>query len=221
MSNKGLPGHVRKAMLDEELGDGDGEVVMDTPRVEPPAPEVQPPAPVPAMPMDVQPLMQAFLTAMTQANVSTAEAIKEALGNATTLARTPIPENPIDPGKSVYSHPDGDLVTPRTPLRCDMFLGLYDDEGVAKPAFEIFEDSCTEAERVELNKLQPGVYAGIERNDGVRGLWRVVQKQDDNGQPTRLIIAVPQQWLSQEQFMQMPGQLQFLRQLNEHATPVG
>jgi hypothetical protein len=209
--SKGLSAEQRKAMLDEETGDGDGEVEIVEPpdptptpsrSDPPPQPAEVPPPPTPPPP-DVNQLIQALVTG-----------IQGGLSNAASMARTPIPEVEVDSGHSVYSHPDGDLKTPRTKLRCKMFLGIYDEHGIAKPAFEIFEDTCTEVERVELKKLVPGVYPGIERNDGVKALWRVVQSNDDNGQPTRLVIAVPQMWLSQEQFQQMPGQLNFLRQLN-------
>ena len=213
-NNKGLPPNVRKSMLDEALREGDGEVI-DTPM-----PVIDTPTGVvaavaaPTVTPDMASLIQALVTGITQANAGTAEAIRDALSNAATMAREPIPENKVDPGHSVYSHPDGDQVTPRTALRCPMFLGVYDEEGKSKPAFEIYEDTCTEAERVELNKLVPGAYPGIERNDGDRALWRVVLHSDDNGVPTRLVIAVPQGWLAQDQYQQMPGQLNFLRQLN-------
>jgi len=227
MSDKGIPAKTIRAMLQEEMGDGTGEV--ETPD-EPPTPkepgEPKPPIseppptqpPPPPISSDMQALVSALVTGITQAQASSADAIKDALGNAASMAREPIPENKIDPGKSVYSHPDGDAKTPRTKLRCPMFLGIYDEHGAAKPAFEIYEDTCTEVERIELNKLRHGVYPGIERNDGVKATWRVVQQMDDNQQPTRLIIAVPQLWLSQEQFMLMPGQLNFLRQLNAQAV---
>lgn len=201
-------------MLDEETGDGTGELeIVEPPESIPVPPIIEPPAPLPAPPPtpptspDVSQLIQALVTG-----------IQGGLSNAAAMARDPIPENKIDPGHSVYSHPDGDQTTPRTKLRCPMFLGIYDEHGIAKPAFEIYEDTCTEVERVELNKLVPGAYPGIERNDGVKALWRVVQSSDDNGEPTRLVIAVPQMWLSQEQFQQMPGQLNFLRQLNAAAA---
>jgi len=213
MSNgKGLPPYARKAILAEEMGDGDGEVPIEATVVTPPKilePAVVPPPPVAP---DMAALIQALVTGITQANAGTADAIREALGTAAAMARDPIPENATTPGHSVYAHPLGEAHN--TKLRCPMYLGIYDDEGQAKPAFEIYEDTCTEAERVELNKLVPGVYPGIERNDGVTALWRVVEKLDGNGLPTRLIIAVPQTWLSQAEFQQMPGQLKFLRQLN-------
>src|SRR4030095_8088346 len=212
--SKGLSPEQRKAMLDEETGDGDGEVVLTDPPATPPvSPIAEPPAPPPpSSPSDMQSLIAALVTGIAQANQGTAIAIKEALGTAAVMARDPIPENKTIAGHSVYSHPDGEAAN--TKLRCPMFMGIYDEEGKCRAALEIFGDTCTEVERVALNKLVPGVYPGMDRNDGVKATWRVVQHADDNGVTTRLIIAVPQQWLSQEQFMQMPGQPNFLAQLN-------
>lgn len=215
--SRGLTPEQRKAMLSEETGDGDGEIDVNepdpspTPIAEPPPPQPTP-APMPAGAPDMQALIAALVTGITQANAGTADAIRDALGNAASMARDPIPENKVIPGHSVYSHPLGEAHN--TKLRCPMYLGVYDEEGKAKPAFEIYEGTCTEAERVELNKLVPGVYPGIERNDGTTATWRIVQHTDDNGIATRLIIAVPQMWLSQDQQAQMPGQPNFLRQLN-------
>lgn len=209
-------------MLAEAMGNGDGEVedvddpnptppptspTPSTPDSAPPKPPISEPPPPSAPSPDLNAIVAALVTG-----------IQGGLSNAAAMARDPIPENKIDPGFSVYSHPEGDLKHPRTKLRCPMFLGIYDEEGKSKPAFEIYEDTCTEEERVELNRLVPGAYPGIRRNDGQRGLWRVVQHLDDNGIATRLIIAVPQQWLAQDQFQQMPGQLDFLHQLNTAKT---
>ena len=164
-AGKGLSSHTVKSMLAEEMGDGDGEVnVHDTtaasatagPRR--PAHRIhhRPPTPPPAaMSVDMQALVTALITGITQGNVEAAKAVRD-----------PIPENKTIAGHSVYSHPDGEAFN--TKLRCPMFLGVYDEQGKARAAFEIFEGTCTEADRVELNKLQPGVYPGIERNDGVQ-----------------------------------------------------
>lgn len=226
MNSKGIPPKTIRSMLQEEMGEGNGEVDEPpnepTPDPEPgePKPPVSdpPPSQPPPQPIssDMQALVSALVTGITQAQASSADAIKDALGNAAAMARQPIPENDTIAGHSVYSHPNGEAFN--TKLRCPMYLGIYDEHGNAKPAFEIYENTCTEVERVELNKLRHGVYPGIERNDGVKATWRVVQQMDSNQQPTRLIIAVPQLWLSQEQFMLMPGQLNFLRQLNAQAV---
>jgi len=211
----GLSKSQRSAMLSEEIGDGDGEVVEvdepSRPTTPPSPPPIVPPElehkepPPPAPPTDVNALIQALV-----------QGIQGGLSNAAAMARDPIPENKTIVGISVYSHPLGEAHN--TKLRCPMFLGVYDEEGKVKTALEIFEDTCTENERVELNKVQPGVYPGIERNDGTTAVWRVVQHTDDNGQVKRLVIAVPQMWLSQAEYQQMPGQPNFLRQLNAAMT---
>ena len=204
----------RRAMLAEQTGDDDGDVPVkeidgdlyepDPPQAPPPPlvpPEVQqqdPPPPQP--PTDVNALIQALVTG-----------IQGGLSNAAAMARDPIPENKTIPGYSVYAHPLGEAHN--TKLRCPMFLGIYDEEGKCKPAFEIYEDTCTEKERVALNEVRPGLYPGIERNDGTTATWRVVQQSDDNGVPVRLVIAVPQTWLSQSEYQHMPGQPNYLRQL--------
>lgn len=192
----GLDKSIRVAMLKDEL-DPDAE-----PRDITPAPPVT--APAPAAPFDMQAFAQMLAGAIAAGGTANAETIKAALADATTMARQPIPENQIDPGISVYSHPDGDLKTPRTALRCPMFLGVYDEEGKTQPAFEIPEATSTEQERCLLNALTPGEIR-VERNDGVSGICRVVEKRDDLGQATRLVIAVPQTWLHKDQQAAMPA----------------
>jgi hypothetical protein len=206
----GLSKHQRNAMLSEEIGDGTGEVEeVDEPPTTPtpplPPPTVPPEReqkdpPPPAPPPDVNALIQALVTG-----------IQGGLSNAAAMARDPIPENKTIAGHSVYAHPLGEAHN--TKLRCPMFLGIYDEEGKCKPAIEIFEDTSTEIERRALNLVEPGVRPGMERNDGTRATWRVVQHSDDNGQPTRLIIAVPQLWLSQGEYHHMPGMPNLLKQL--------
>jgi hypothetical protein len=197
-------------MVSEEMGDGDGEVeTVPLPAPTPPPTPPPQPEPAPALAAAASPelaaLVQALVSGITQANSANI-----------TAARNPIHETYLNggyPGKSVYAHPDGDGVQARTKLRCPMYLGVVDDEGHTTPAFEIFEDVTTEDERRSLNALTPGTYPGIRRNDGIRAMWRVVERRDDNGQPTRLVIAVPQTWLNQDQQAQMPSQPDFLAQL--------
>ena len=164
-----------------------------------------------------QALIAALVTGLTQANAGTAAAIKDALSSATTMAREPIPENKQAPGISVYSHPDGDLKTPRTALKCPMFLSVYDENRKAAGAFEYHQDTLTEHERVTLNLVQPGEY-WIERADGERGICLVVVQKDSLGQPIRQLIAFPQGWLATDQFAQMPNLKSLLTQLLEPQT---
>lgn len=225
---QGLSAATRAAMLAEELGDGDGEVaepdlggyipdphILETPPPAPPPPPTPPPAPPPTVAgLDMAAFAALLAGAIGQSGVATAQAIKEGLTDATAMAREPIPENKISPGHSVYAHPDGDQKHPRTLLRCPMFLGIYDDKGEALGAFELEPGTLTEWEREKLNGLRPGVYQGIERNNGDRGLWRVVEKHNDNGEPQSLIVAVPPTWLSRDEFQYMPTLRNALTQLH-------
>jgi hypothetical protein len=198
----------QRAALMADSAEGAEPIDLPTPSpkaspVEPPPVAVQPAtAAVPAV--DALALVKMFADAMTQSSRESAMA-----------ARNPIPESYLNggyPGKSVFSHPDGDLLHPPTKLRCPMSLSLYTDKGETIPALPIFEDACTEAERIMLNALRPGIYQ-VERNDGRVANWRVIQQDDDLGAPIRLNIAVPAIWLSTEHQAQMPGQPSFLRQL--------
>jgi hypothetical protein len=167
-----------------------------------------------AAPTDMAALIQMLASAMNQNGQTQATAIKEALADATAMARTPIPENQVAPGVSVYGHPDGDVRHPRTKLKCPMFLSVYDENRKAVGAFEYHPDTLTEWERVHLNKLEPGSF-WVERNDGTRAIALVVEQKDDLGQPIRMLLAVPQGWLAKDQFAQMPSLKSFLTQLLE------
>jgi hypothetical protein len=161
----------------------------------------------------MQSLIAALVSGITQGSAGTADAIKAALSDAAVLAREPIPENKVATGVSVYSHPLGDKVHPRTKLRCPMYLGVYDEKGQTIPAFEIHEDTSTERERVLLNSLRHGSVR-VERNDGMQALCQVSEQRDDLGQPIRVVVAVPQTWLAKDQQAQMPGLVTLLTQLS-------
>ena len=178
------------------------------PKVVPPPPE--PPPQPPPQSADPMAFIKMLTDAMTASSVVAAQA-----------ARNPIPETYLQGGyneKSVYSHPDGELVHPKEKLKCPMFLGTYNsDSGETKPALEIFEDVCTPDERRMLNLLVPGMFR-VERNDGVSANWKVVMQNDDLGQPIRLVIAMPARWLTKEHQAMNPGQPSFLRQLTQPAA---
>lgn len=212
---KGVGDNAIAAMIQDEM-DPEGSEPRDvapTPAkqeyvVETPPAAVAPPAPS----ADMAALVQMLAAAMQQSGLSTAQAIKDGLADATTMAREPIPENKQDPGKSVYSHPDGDLKRARTKLRCPMYLGVYDEDGKIIPAFEYLEGTTTERERVALNRLTEGAYQ-VERNDAEVGIVRVQEKVDGLGQPMRLVIAAPFTWLQKEGFAQMPSLIRMLDQM--------
>lgn len=177
-----------------------------------PAPMAVAPVAPAAPQMDLAALVQMLAQAMQQSGLSTAQAIKEGLADAATMAREPIPENKQDPGISVYSHPEGDLKRPRTKLRCPMYLGYYDEDGKIIPAFEYLEGTTTERERVAMNRLSQGTYT-VTRNDEEVGLVRVHEQTDSLGQPVRLVIAPPFVWLQKETFAQMPSLVRMLDQM--------
>lgn len=203
---------LRKNLLAGELSDDPDAIDVQEP--EPPAYVQEQSAPTPmGVSADVAALLGALVGALNQNSATQAAAIKDALESATAMARDPIPENRVAPGFSVYAHRLGDKARPRTVLRCPMYLGVYNDEGKVAPAFEYSPETLTEDERVMLNQLQPGARSGIQRHDGARALWRVAEQADANGQPIRLVIAVPEPWLGKDQFHQMPRLTDALQQL--------
>lgn len=214
---KGLDANQVKAMLADEVDPQDEpRDIAPTPAppaYQPePAPVVAAPAPPAAATIDVASLVQMLAAAMQQSGQSTAQAIRDGLADATAMARAPIPENEVPLDRGVYGNPHG----PRTKLRCPMYLGVYNEHGKSTPAFEIFQDVCTEQERVLLNQLQRGDYT-VMRNDEREAICKVVEEKDSLGQTTRLVIAVPNTWLSKEEQAQMPSQLRLLRQLTAPA----
>jgi hypothetical protein len=215
---QGLGKDVTRAMIADEL-DEEGSEPRDiaptpvTPTYESPPP-VHAAPPAAAAPFDMQAFAQILAGALAHGQAATAETIKGALAQATTMARAPIPENQVAPGISVYSHPDGDAAHPRTELRCPMYLGVYDEAGTAKAAFEYHADTLMELERVGLNRVAPGTYR-VERNDNVIGVMQAVQHTDSLGQPTRMILAFPESWLATDQFHQLPSLKNVLSQVLE------
>ncbi len=229
---KAMTAAERKAMIADSL-DPDAEPIDLPESAHVPDPVVVPPvvsAAVPPLGGDAAGLIAALVAALQQSNAGTADAIREGLTANAAMARNPIAETYLNggyPAKSVFSHKDGDLAHPRTKLRCPMFLGVYTEHGQVVPAFEIYEDVCTEQERVLCNDLQPGSF-DVERNDGQSAKWQIVEQKDAHGEITRLVIAVPQMWLSKDQQAQMPPMLRvnrkgettagFLKQLVEAAS---
>lgn len=212
----GLSKEQNKAILADALAD-EGSEPIDLPVSKPIAAA---PVAAPAQTNDVATLVALLADALKANGAANTDAIKQAMTESAAAARNPMAETYLSggyPAKSVFSHPDGDLAHPRSVLRCPMFLGVYDSDGKTTPAFEVFGDVCTEQERTLFNQLTPGEF-WVERNDGKRAKWRVVEQQDDFGQPVRLIVAVPQTWLKSDEQGQMPTQKYFLRQLVDAAS---
>lgn len=209
----GMSAAERKAMLSDETSDGAEPIDLPVkPEPSPYAPLVPDvvAAPAAAAPMDMAALVQMLASALGQSGVAQAQAIKDALGSQAALARNPIPETYTAggyPGKSVFSHPDGDLVTPRTELKCPIYMGVYNGDGKVIPVRDIDGKQCTETERVYMNALVPGIYP-VTRNDGDVANWRVVEYRDDVGELMKIVIAAPQSWLAKNEYHQMPPMVQ-------------
>lgn len=209
----GLSKEQRKALVADQTAD-EGSEPIDLPT------RSSAPVGVTAPTPDVTALIKMLADALSMSGTQTAETIREAMRESAETARNPIHETYLSGGyhgHSVYSHPDGDLAHPRTTLRCPMFMGVLEPTGKTIAAFEIFGDVCTEAERVSYNALVPGRYL-VERNDGAKAMWQVVEEKDDLGATQRLIVGVPLAWLKKDAQAQMPSQKSFLAQLNTVAA---
>lgn len=216
----GIDAKARKAMLNDAANPDDEPTDLPLPAAVTPA-VIEAPVEAPAVPMaatsDMQALITALVTGLTQANQGTATAIRDALKDAAQHSRIPEGTDQSNPRISVYSHPLGDSVQPRTALKCPMFLAVYDENRNAVAAFEYHPDTLTEKERVAMNQVTPGEY-WIERNDDQRGICLVVVQKDALGQVIRQLFAVPQGWLAKDSFAQMPKLKSFLTQLLEPAS---
>lgn len=187
----------------------EGEELTDVDDIRPVAPSA------PALPtgFDMQAFAQILATAIAQGQAVSADVIKSAVADAAKLAREPIPEIPFAHyhRKSVFN-PDGDLESPRPGLKCEMFLGQYDDHGVVTAAFEIVGNSCRKDEQELLNQLSAGAYP-VKRHDGVSGSVVVQERKDANGVVNRVVIAMPHGWLGKDQQASMPSQKNLCEQI--------
>lgn len=208
----GLDKIIRVAMLNDALAD-EGSAPIDLP----PSP-ASVPAPTQTLAPDTTTLIQMLASAIAQSGSMQADSLKDALRDQASMARTPIAETYLSggyPNRGVFNHPQGG--EHNTPLRCPMFLGVYNERGQVTAAFEEVGGNCREDERVLLNQLRPGQF-WLERNDGIKAICRVVEERDDLGQPIRVIVAVPQTWLSKSEQAQMPHLRNRLTQLTAPAA---
>lgn len=95
-----------------------------------------------------------------------------------------------------------DPKVPLPKLKCEMYLGYWDPKKKeAVPGYPFVCDEyggMTMRERQKLNALTPGVFKMRRTSDGIEGIVRVVTKEDANGEPSELVIALPMSWLSPE-----------------------
>lgn len=174
--------------------------------------------PTPATPasmpnFDMAAFAQILAQAIAQGQTMNAESIKALTADAIKSAREPIPEVPfVEYHRQSAFNPDGDLNAPRPGLRCDMFLGQWDDKGNVTPAFEIVGQMCSMKEQVLLNQVQGGIYP-VSRHDGVTGNVIVQEQKDAAGRVKKLVIAVPHGWLGKDQQAAMPSQKNLCEQI--------
>jgi len=127
----------------------------------------------------------------TPAVALTFEQLKELLGAASlspqqmadiaaeAAAKQKKPENATHPGKSVYSHPEGERERPKDKLKCDMFIGSCPIEW----------STITPAEVAALNAMTPGHYS-VETADGGKKTLEVRGQRDANQRLERMWILI-------------------------------
>lgn len=113
--------------------------------------------------------------------VKTMQAMQEKAAQAQQdlLVRT-MPENTQAPGISAYSHPEGDLKRPKTPLKCEMFW----------VGFPLTADNLTPTEIAAVNDLRPGDYF-VTKGNGDRIPFQVTAKTKINGALESLSVWFP------------------------------
>jgi hypothetical protein len=165
------------------------------------------------------PILAQMQAAQTQTMQALLEGQRAGQVEAVKAARSKRPESYLgDFPHVVTSHwsPDG---SPLPALRCESFLGYWEEDETSGalsivPGYPYVADEyggCTRDEREVLNSLHAGVYRA-RRRDGTTGVVRVQIKHDIDGTPTRLVVAVPKEWLS-KQAKNTLGGIEFLRQL--------
>lgn len=172
----------------------------------------------PGLSPEVVAVLQSLAAAITQNNQSQSQGMQSILeqfsatmAEQARIAREPIPENKVAPNVSAYN-PLGERDHPRPGLKCDMYVGQYDDDGKIDAAYPILEDTSSLHEQVLCNALEQGE-ALVERNDGHIGKVIVQARRDGAGKLNRLIIAFPYGWLAKEFQAQLPSMKKILEQI--------
>lgn len=200
----------RKALMRQELEGGDVDVQqVDSVDVRP-----EPVADSPSLVAGVDPnliaqIAAAVAVAMQQQGAQSADVIAQALRDN----RKPIPENTDAEyhGRSHY-HPEG-KDTPRPELARETWRGSWNHEERKANPREKFDPSQLRDDEIEtINALTPGDYE-IERLDGVKTMFHVVDQDDAQGKPFRRILAFPAQMYQKEHKNAVPDLKSIRRQL--------
>lgn len=132
--------------------------------------------PEPAVALTFEQLKE--LIAVGKADAITPDQIADIAANA--AAKAKMPENKTHPGKSVFSHPEGEAVHPKERLKCRMYIGEAPIEwSTVKPA-----------EVASLNNMSPGFYR-VEKTDGSSAVVEVRGQVNANQQIERMWIVIP------------------------------
>ena len=141
---------------------------------------------------------ESLATILQETAQSTAKAMQKALK----------PENQDHPGKSVYSHPDGDLAMPKPPLPYELYWLGY-------PVHK-FPETETWAEWVAQSNIpSAGVYTVI-RNDGSRMQVTVEAEYNAYGKPTKIMVKHPN---AREDKDKIPAKTVIIAQMRNPADP--
>lgn len=143
--------------------------------------------------------------------------IAKAITDGMAQVAQPIPENKVSDGRSDLN-PLG-LSSPRPGFKCEMWMGVIDDEQNTRKWFELEASDLTIWEECALNTLQPIETVirslGSEREDLK---VRVEAKLNSvSGKLDRLTIAVPLTWVQKgadSKKNMIPGITEIVRQLN-------
>ncbi len=98
---------------------------------------------------------------------------------AEAAAKQKKPENPTHPGKSVYSHIEGERDHPKVKLKCEMFIGSCPIEWA----------TITPSEVEALNNMMPGYYTVTTADDAKKTL-EVRGQMDANQRLERMWILI-------------------------------
>ena len=132
-----------------------------------------------------QQLLQAVVTQRASLDVDTLQTIlrENSQSTAQAMQKAMKPENPFHPGKSVFSHPDGDEKVPKPPLPYELYWQGY-------PVHKFPETETWQEWLLQSNMPGPGEYPVI-RNDGSVMKVKVEAETNANGKMTKVIVTHP------------------------------
>ena len=146
------------------------------------------PAPGPAPALSAEQFAQLLQVVAQNKQTLDADALATILretaeGTAKAMQRAMKPENQTHPGKSVFSHPDGDQVMPKPPLPYELYWNGY-------PVHKFPETETWREWLLQSNMPPAGEYT-VVRNDASRMKVTIASERDVNGKPTKVMVTFP------------------------------